>query len=183
MAVTPLRASRKASHFEATFRPRSFASTLLTVILAFACIHANGQGLALERKMQGVDVCSLPSLPPGYVLHILRVRALSSGPTDGTYSDFGEGWGEFVTVQLLKVLVSPVHLQRAVFRVHPFPGAVDETGTTPPERMTIGKTYLIVFPYYLRHTPRKPQDLIGLTRCGVMEDTPENNQRLKVLRP
>jgi hypothetical protein len=130
--------------------------------------------------MEGPDACSLPKLAPGSVLHIFRVRAISTGPTDGTYADFGLGQGEFVTVQLLSTLVSPIHLKRgAIFRIHPFPGAVDETGTVPAEHLIAGETYLIVFPYYLRHTPRKPNDLIGLTRCGVVQDSPENRKRLK----
>ena|ERR1017187_4814216 len=180
MATTPYRVHLSASNLNGSFCSRLFASLFFTVILATVCSEATGQPHPIERKMEGPDACSLPKLAPGSVLHIFRVRAISTGPTDGTYADFGLGQGEFVTVQLLSTLVSPIHLKRgAIFRIHPFPGAVDETGTVPAEHLIAGETYLIVFPYYLRHTPRKPNDLIGLTRCGVVQDSPENRKRLK----
>jgi hypothetical protein len=181
--TTPHQAHLFGFDLSGSFCWRYLVSVSLVTLSVLMCGHAAGQALVLERKMEGPDVCSLPKLAPGYVLHVFRVRAISSGPTDGTYSDFGEGQGEFVTVQLLNVLVSPVHLKHTIFRIHPFPGAIDETGIVPPEHLITGKTYLIVFPYHLRHTPRKPQDLIGLTRCGVVEDTPENSKRLKAFQP
>jgi len=157
---------------------RYFTTAFLALLHLFAYHPIVGQTSVLEQRMEGPEVCSLPKLGPGFVLHVFRVRALATGPTDGTYADSGKGQGEFVTVQLLTTLVSPVNLRRnSKFRIHAFPGAIDDAGSPPAERLLVGKTYLIVTPYYLRRTPKR-EDVIGLTRCGVLEDTPENVVRL-----
>lgn len=36
----------------------------------------------------------------------------------------------------------------------------------------IGKSYFLLYGYYLEKEPTGDSDLIGLTRCGVFEDTP-----------
>ncbi|MGA8940053.1 MAG: hypothetical protein WB439_12910, partial [Acidobacteriaceae bacterium] len=125
------------------------------------------------------NVCSLPHLFAGSVLHIFRVKALSIHATDGTYSDFGKGQGEVATVRLLTTLVSPEHLKRGViFQLHPFPGAVDEFGSSEPDHLLVGRNYLVVYPFAM---PRelKPTDVLGLTRCGLIEDSPSNASHLR----
>jgi hypothetical protein len=101
------------------------------------------------------------------------VEALSTQPTDGTYADEGDGQGEFETVKLLEVLKSPIHWKSEyIFRVHPFPGKHTGQDNFSPEHLTIGKQYYIVYTYYLDKELMKESDLLGLTRCGVLEDTP-----------
>jgi hypothetical protein len=103
----------------------------------------------------------------------MHVEALSTHPTDGTYFDDGYGQGEFETVRLLEVLKSPIHWKSGyVFRVHPFPGRHTEQDNFSPEHLSVGKRYYIVYTYYLDKELMKKSDLLGLTRCGVLEDTP-----------
>jgi hypothetical protein len=106
-------------------------------------------------------------------IHILRVEALSNQPTDGTYADEGYGQGEFDTVKLLEVLKSPIRWESGhVFRVHPFPGKRSRQDNFAPEHLTISKSYFLVYTYSLDDEPSGESDLIGLTRCGVLEDMP-----------
>jgi hypothetical protein len=102
------------------------------------------------------------------------VEALSTQPTDGTYADEGYGQGEFETVRLLEVLKSPVYWDSGhVFRVHPFPGTHTKQDNSAPEHLTVGEHYYLVYTYYLDKEPAEENDLIGLTRCGVLADTPD----------
>ena len=106
-------------------------------------------------------------------IDVLRVEALSTQPTDGTYSDEGYGQGEFDTVKLLEVLKSPIHWKSGhVFRVHPFPGKRTAQENFSPEHLAVGNTYILLYTYFLDKEPKSEHDLIGLTRCGVFEDTP-----------
>jgi hypothetical protein len=96
-----------------------------------------------------------------------------SQPTDGTYSDKGYSQGEFDTVKLLEVLKSPIHWKSGhIFRVHPFPGRRTEQDDFLPEHLAMGNTYYVLYTYFLDKEPKGEHDLIGLTRCGVFEDTP-----------
>jgi hypothetical protein len=106
-------------------------------------------------------------------IDILRVEAISTQPTDGTYSDEGYGQGEFDTVKLLEVLKSPIHWKSGhVFRVHPFPGKRTAQENFSPEHLAVGNSYILLYTYSLDKEPKGEHDLIGLTRCGVFDDTP-----------
>ena len=122
------------------------------------------------------ELCrTLPTKLEYGAIHILRVKVLSSQPTDGTYADEGYGQGEFDTVKLLEVLRSPIHWTPGlVFRVHPFPGS--ERENSAPEHLIIGKQYFLIYTYYLYQEPHGNSDLIGLTRCGFHEDTPASRK-------
>jgi hypothetical protein len=110
---------------------------------------------------------------------ILRVEALSTQPTDGTYSDEGYGQGEFEAVKLLDVLKSPIQWESGhVFRVHPFPGRHMGQDNFAAEHLTVGKQYYLLYTYFLDKEPDGESDLLGLTRCGVFEDTPAVRARL-----
>jgi hypothetical protein len=113
------------------------------------------------------------------VAHILLVKALSTEPTDGTYADEGYGQGEFESVELIEVLRSTIRWQQGhVFRVHPFPGTLNEHGNFAPEHLTVGKRYYVIYTYSLDREPDGDNDLIGLTRCGVIEDMPGVREQL-----
>jgi hypothetical protein len=146
--------------------------------LAMACIRSGGQSQATHSPVP--QTChGSPQELSGGALHILRVKVISSSATDGTYADGGYGQGEFDSVKLLEVIKSPVPWSRGhIFRVHPFSGERKGETNYAPERLLAGKEYLIVYTYYLDHEPRGEADLIGLTRCGVHEDTPEDRQKL-----
>lgn len=104
---------------------------------------------------------------------ILYVEALSSQPTDGTYADDGYGQGEFETVRLLEVLKSQVRWEPGhVFWVHPFPGKQNENEAFEPEHLGIGRRYYLLYIYHLDKQPEGISELIGLARCGVLEDKP-----------
>ena len=105
-------------------------------------------------------------------VHILRVKVLSSQPTDGTYADEGYGQGEFDTVRLLAVVKSPIRWTPGlVFRIHPFPGKREEGKNFAPEHLIVGKQYYLAYTYGLEEEPHGDSDLIGLTRCAVHDDT------------
>jgi len=111
--------------------------------------------------------------------HILLVRTLSAGPTDGTYADEGYGQGEFKSVKLVEVLKSTIRWKPGhVFRVHPFPGLLNEHENFAPEHLTVGKRYYVIYTYSLDKEPDGDNDLIGLTRCGVLEDMPGVREEL-----
>jgi hypothetical protein len=105
-------------------------------------------------------------------IDILRVEALTTQPTDGTYADEGYGQGEFQTVKLIEVVKSPVRWTPGhIFWIHPFPGRRTEQHDFAPEQLKIGKTYYLLYTYYLDREPNGESELIGLGRCGVLEDT------------
>ncbi|SEG61287.1 hypothetical protein SAMN05421819_3795 [Bryocella elongata] len=111
-------------------------------------------------------------------MHLLRVVAISVAPTDGTYTDFGRGQGEFVRVRLEAVLFSPERIGKTrTFTIHPYPG----DSTFPPEMLKPGYSYLVVYPFSLGFARHEPIDTIGLTRCGVLEDTLANERRVLAL--
>ena len=113
-----------------------------------------------------------PAKLQGGAIHILRVEVLSSKPSDGTYSDEGFGQGEFDTVRLVEVVSSPIRWKPGlIFRVHPYQGKRTETEFLAPEHLTTGKRYYLVYTYHLDRNPHGDSDLIGLTRCGVHDDT------------
>jgi hypothetical protein len=112
-------------------------------------------------------------------IFILRVEALATQPTDGTYVDEGYGQGEFETVKLLEVLKSPFRwTSEHVFWVHPFPGRCAEQDNFSPEHFKVGKSYYLLYTYHLDKEPNGESELIGLTRCGVLADTPEVRAQL-----
>jgi len=111
--------------------------------------------------------------------HILLVKALSTEPTDGTYADEGYGQGEFETVELAEVLKSTIRWKPGhVFRVHPFPGTLNEHDNLAPEHLAVGRRYYVIYTYFLDKEPDGDNDLIGLTRCGVLEDMPGVREQL-----
>lgn len=139
-------------------------------------IEPNGEALGSENTNAGSpQQCSATPTELGHdAVHILLVKALSTAPTDGTYADEGYGQGEFETVRLVEVLKSTVRWKpEHVFRLHPFPGTLNEHDNFAPEHLTVGKRYYIIYTYFLDKEPDGDNDLIGLTRCGVLEDTPE----------
>jgi hypothetical protein len=112
-------------------------------------------------------------------IDILRVEALTTHPTDGTYADEGYGQGEFQTVRLIEVMKSPVRWTPGhIFWIHPFPGRHTEQHNFAPEQLKIGKTYYLLYTYYLDKEPNGESELIGLGRCGVLEDTPAISSQL-----
>ena len=122
-----------------------------------------------------------PARLEGGALHVLRVEALVSLPTDGTYLDEGYGQGEFDTVRLLEVVRSPLRWKPGqVFKIHPFPGRHSGQEDFAPEHLIPGKRYYIVYTYHLDREPHGDGDanLIGLTRCGVHEDTQASKTKL-----
>lgn len=122
---------------------------------------------------------SAPAKLQGGSIHLLRVEVLSSRPTDGTYSNEGFGQGEFDTVRLVNVVSSPIRWSPGlVFRVHPFQGKRSQTDLLAPEHLIAGKRYLLAYTYHLDEAPHGDSDLIGLTRCGVHDDTPEAEREL-----
>jgi len=127
----------------------------------------------VQGKTASPETCrTAPTKLEGGAIHFLRVEVLSSRPTDGTYSDEGYGQGEFDTVRLFDVVSSPIQWKPGlVFRVHPFQGKRSEREDFAPERMIAGKRYYLVYTYHLDEEPHGDTDLIGLTRCGVHEDT------------
>jgi hypothetical protein len=133
-----------------------------------------------NQKSATPESCRIAPREPGQsAIDILRVEALSTQPTDGTYSDEGYGQGEFDTVKLLEVLKSPIHWKSGhVFRVHPFPGKRTEQDNFSPEHLVVGNTYILLYTYFLDKEPKGEHDLIGLTRCGVFEDAPEVRRQL-----
>jgi hypothetical protein len=147
---------------------------ILLVVLAPAFAQS------VHEKAVGPETCqTAPAKLEGGAIHFLRVKALSSGPTDGTYSDEGYGQGEFDTVRLLDVVSSPIHWKAGlVFRVHPFQGKRGEKVDFAPEHLTAGKRYYLVYTYHLDEEPHGDSDLIGLTRCGVHEATRATRREL-----
>jgi hypothetical protein len=134
-------------------------------------LSAHGQ-IVPQIPGNAVACHTMPTKLKGGAIHILRVKALSSQPTDGTYADEGYGQGEFDTVRLVEAVKSQIHWKRGlVFRVHPFPGMLNEQQNFAPEHLVKGKQYYIVYVYYLDDEPHGDSDLIGLTRCSVHEDT------------
>jgi hypothetical protein len=135
---------------------------------------------SVQRKALTPAACnSAPAKLQGGSVHLLRVEVLSSRPTDGTYSDDGFGQGEFDTVRLVEVIRSPIRWSPGlVFRVHPFQGKRSEAELLAPEHLTAGKRYLLVYTYHLDKVPHGDSDLIGLTRCGVHDDTPAAKREL-----
>jgi hypothetical protein len=119
------------------------------------------------------EVCrTSPEKLQGGTIHILRVKVLSSQPTDGTYADEGYGQGEFDTIRLVEKVKSPIQWKRGlIFRIHPFSGMLNGTQNFAPEHLVKGKQYYIVYTYYLAKEPHGDYSLIGLTRCSVHEDT------------
>lgn len=133
-----------------------------------------GQAPDSPRKCHG-----MPARLEHGAIHILHVEVLASKPTDGTYADDGYGQGEFDTVTLLDVLASPIQWKRGlIFRVHPFSGAKDEQVNFAPEHLTVGKRYYLAYTYSLEEEPHGDSNLIGLTRCGVQEDTQAARKQL-----
>jgi hypothetical protein len=145
------------------------AVLLLPVLLAMSP-PALAQSVPQKPAAQ---VChTAPAKLEGGAIHFLRVRVLSSRPTDGTYSDEGYGQGEFDTVRLIDVVRSPIRWKPGlVFRIHPFQGKRTETEDFAPEHLIAGKRYYLVYTYHLDEEPHGDSDLIGLTRCGVHDDT------------
>jgi hypothetical protein len=135
---------------------------------------------SVQEKSTDPETCqTAPAKLEGGSIHFLRVEALSSRPTDGTYSDEGYGQGEFDTVRLMDVVSSPVRWKPGVvFRVHPFQGKRSDKENLAPEHMTAGKRYYLVYTYHLDEYPHGDSDLIGLTRCGVHEATPATRREL-----
>jgi hypothetical protein len=133
-----------------------------------------------NQKSATPESCRIaPSELGPSAIDILRVQALATQPTDGTYSDEGYGQGEFDTVKVLEVLKSPFLWEPShVFRVHPFPGKRTEQDNLSPEHLVVGKTYILLYTYFLDKEPEGEHDLIGLTRCGVLEDTPAMRREL-----
>lgn len=150
--------------------------------MSFSGWPAIGSGFAQSVRGEAPTpkVCnSAPAKLQGGSIHFLRVEVLSSQPTDGTYSDEGFGQGEFDTVRLVEVISSPIRWSPGlVFRVHPFQGKRSQTELLAPEHLTAGKRYLLVYTYHLDEVPHGDSDLIGLTRCGVHDDTPTAEREL-----
>jgi len=146
----------------------SVALTILT-----PAVVRSAQGQTVSRNPANPETCrAAPEKLEHGAIHILRVKVLSSQSTDGTYADEGYGQGEFDTVRLLRVVKSPIRWTPGlVFRVHPFPGKRSEGENFAPEHLTIGKQYYLAYTYHLEEEPHGDSDLIGLTRCGVHEDT------------
>jgi hypothetical protein len=112
-------------------------------------------------------------------INILRVEALTTQPTDGTYADEGYGQGEFQTVKLIEVLKSPVQWTAGhIFWIHPFPGKHTDQDNFAPEHLNISKTYYLLYSYYLDQEPSGESELMGLDRCGVLADTSEVRAQL-----
>lgn len=143
---------------------------LLTVVLA---ILSTSLAPSAQGTTESPESCrTAPTKLEHGSIHMLRVEVLSSQSTDGSYTDEGYGQGEFDTVRLLEVVRSPIHWKPGiVFRIHPFPGRRNEREDFSPEHLTVGKRYYLVYTYYLDEEPHGDTDLIGLTRCGVHEDT------------
>jgi hypothetical protein len=164
-------------HFECITRWKACTSRAQILPQADAEFEAISQEAHLDvakGKSATPEPCSLAPRELGRdAIDILRVEALATQPTDGTYSDEGYGQGEFDTVKLLEVLKSPIHWKSGhVFRVHPFPGRRTEQDDFSPEHLAVGNTYYLLYSYFLDNEPHGEHDLIGLTRCGVFEDTP-----------
>jgi hypothetical protein len=136
-------------------------------------INTNPTTSSRHRRSASPEPCHIAPRELGRdAIDILRVEALSTQPTDGTYADEGYGQGEFETVRLLEVLKSPIHWTSGhIFRVHPFPGKRSEQDNFAPEHLKVGKNYYLVYTYYLDKEPSGESDLIGLTRCGVLAGT------------
>ena len=128
---------------------------------------------SVPGKTAASEPCrTAPAKLEGGAIHLLRVEVLASRPTDGTYSDEGYGQGEFDTVKLIDVVRSPIHWKPGlVFRIHPFQGKRSETEDFAPEHLIAGKRYYLAYTYHLDEEPHGDSDLIGLTRCGVHDDT------------
>lgn len=135
---------------------------------------------SVQARDPAPEACrTAPAKLEGGAIHLLRVKVLSSRPTDGTYVDEGYGQGEFDTVRLVDVLSSPIHWKPGlVFRVHPFQGKRNQTEVVAPEHLTAGKQYYLVYTYHLDEEPHGDSDLIGLTPCGVHDDTPAAKREL-----
>lgn len=148
------------------------------VPIVLAIVHPisvrSAQGQTSGQTLASAEPCyGAPTKLEHGAIHILRVEALSSQSTDGTYADEGYGQGEFDTVRLLEVVSSPIQWKQGlVFRIHPFPGERGEGRNFAPEHLTVGKTYYLVYTHHLDEEPHGDSDLIGLTRCGVHEDVP-----------
>jgi hypothetical protein len=141
----------------------------------------NGGSIGNENTRAGSpQPCSATPTELGrHAAHILLVKALSAEPTDGTYADEGYGQGEFETVKLVEVLKSTIRWKPGhVFRVHPFPGTLNEHDNFAPEHLAVGKRYYVIYTYFLDKEPDGNNDLIGLTRCGVLEDMPRVREQL-----
>ena len=49
---------------------------------------------------------------------------------------------------------------------------------SPREHLIVGQEYYLVYTYHLDKDPHGASDLIGLTRCGVHENTTAIRKRL-----
>ncbi|HEX4321875.1 MAG TPA: hypothetical protein VHZ52_13265 [Acidobacteriaceae bacterium] len=152
----------------------------VALMILFSAFVRSAQGQFVRRNSASPETCqAAPDKLEHGAIHILRVKVLSSQSTDGTYADEGYGQGEFDTVKLLGVVKSPIRWTPGlVFRVHPFPGKRGEGENFAPEHLIIGKQYYLAYTYYLEEEPHGDSDLIGLTRCGVHEDTPAARKEL-----
>jgi hypothetical protein len=152
---------------------------IVLTILSPAAVRA-AQEQTSNQALAGPETChAAPTKLEHGAIHVLRVKVLSSQSTDGTYADEGYGQGEFDTVRLIKVIRSPIRWTPGlVFRIHPFPGKSNEGQNFAPEHLVIGKRYYLAYTYYLEKEPHGDSDLIGLTRCGVHEDTPVARKEL-----
>ena len=153
--------------------------SIALMVLIFLPVRSTHGHLSGQTPAHAEECHTAPERLEGGAIHILRIEVLSTQPTDGTYADEGYGQGEFDTVRLLEVVRSPIQWKRGlIFRVHPFSGERNEQQNLAPEHLTIGKHYYLVYTYHLDEEPHGDSDLIGLTRCGIHDDTATAREQL-----